>query len=450
MYCIEGDISVNKKKVTVSLCFNFLKQLLVQLVKLESTRRLFRIRSLPKNSIYIRTWLIPKSIIEGKVKDDYFGKLEADLKINNHTIVAFHPVGYADILNHYNKSEKPGNFIIPIGLLTFFDIIYLLFKYLIDGRVILKKRYYFKGKDVTNIINESLFNDFWELKSFFAYIELFIAKRVKRFNPKIFIYNIENQAWENSYHLIFQKSKTKFIGIQSSGFSYRILNFFPTKMDKQNNLFPDLLLTAGNIFKRILLEKANYPCQIKTIGALRTNHKSINGKFSIFTPNNNIHNKLLYVFPLWEYQYNIIINDLFDVFAETDIVLHFKFHPLLHNYKYEKMLPDNFKVMPLLSNKPLGDIYDFILFNDNSFGIEAMMRGVLCYEYDCGEFYPDNRLFNFIYPNHRLTKIDLYNMKDKILSGQLSKQFDEKLISNYINEYYSPYNGHKLNQILEL
>ena len=38
----------------------------------------FRTKSIPYNCFYIRTWLIPRSIINGKVHDDYFRDLIDD------------------------------------------------------------------------------------------------------------------------------------------------------------------------------------------------------------------------------------------------------------------------------------------------------------------------------------------------------------------------------------
>ena len=85
-----------------------------------------------------------------------------------------------------------------------------------------------------------------------AYIDYHIAIKLKKYHPKKILYVFENQAWENSYINVFNDSKTELIGYQSSGFSFRFLNFFPSNIDKKFGLFPDKIFTVGDNYTKQL------------------------------------------------------------------------------------------------------------------------------------------------------------------------------------------------------
>ena len=110
-------------------------------------------------------------------------------------------------------------------------------------------------------------------------------------------------------------------------------------------------------------------------------------------------------------------------------------------------LPSNFKVWSQDNNKKLNLTYDIVLFNDNSFGIESLMMGVKSFEYEFGELYDENRLFDFdLYP-YRLDKNGLINICARILNSTISKDLNKEYIHQYIESMYIVYNGNA-NQIL--
>jgi len=401
----------------------------------------FRTKSIPNDCVYIRTWLIPRSIINGKVRDDYFRNLIYDLSAKHNVFVGFQPLEYGKILNQYSKSIKPNNYIIPIGLLSIFDILKLFITYLKTAKIRLNQTYTFKGIDVSELINDSLKLDYYKLRSFQAYIELSIAKKIKLFNPKLFLYMFENQAWENSYLSVFKDLKTKTIGYQSSGFSYRFLNFFPSELDEKYFLYPDKILTVGDMYTNLLKNYGHFPIPVQTFAALRFNYPMINGEYIIEKPVLDIHNRLLYAFPSHFYQYKKVVKDLIDIFGNTEIDVHLKFHPLFSGKKLKFRLPPNFSVVDRIQMKSLKDKYDIILFNDNSFGIESLLMGVKSFEYEFGEIYPENRLLDFDLYNHHLNKEGLIKVRDNILNNSISKELNLEYIQQYIGNMYRGYNG---------
>jgi hypothetical protein len=438
---INGKPQKGKRLNPIKLRLGFIARLGLKFIYLFKTSLQFRIKSIPENCIYIRTWLVPRSIQNGIVRDDYFRQLIYDLSEENNVIVGFQPLGYGETLKQFKNIHKPNNFIIPIGLLSIFDIIKIFLNYIFSAKITLQNEYSFKEIDISNLLIDSLKDDYYKLRSFLAYLELGIAKKIKTFSPDTFLYIFENQAWENAYLLTFKDTEIKSIGYQSSGFSFRFLNFFSSKLDGENALYPDKVLTVGDNFTKALNEFGVYPIPVETFGALRFDFPVLDGNYMIEKPNLKIFNKILYAFPVHFYQYEKIIQDLVDVFGDTKIEVDLKFHPL---YKYEAgkiNLPDNFNLWNSANNTQLNRTYDLILFNDNSFGIEALIMGVKSYEYDINEVYDDTRLIGFDIYNPKIDKQGLSDLKNKILSNKLGKDYSKKKISKYISDMYKVYDG---------
>ena len=407
----------------------------------------FRKKFIPEKCIYIRTWLVPRSIKDGKLKDDYFRELIDDLSDKHNVVVGVQPLTYGKLLKQYSNAWKPDNYIIPIGLMSILDIIKVFLNYIISGKIMLEKGYFFKGVNICELINNSLSLDYYKLRSFQAYLELSIAKKIKTYNPKIFLYMFENQAWENAYLSVFNNTTIKTIGWQSSGFSFRFLNFFPTKLDSQNSFFPDKLLTVGDLFTKLLKDYSHFPIPIQTLAAFRFSYPTENGKYIVQESVSEIHNSILYAFAVHKYQYEDIIKDLIDVFKGTNISVHLKFHPIFDLEKIKIKLPKNFIRINSVLLKSLKYDYDLVLFNDNSLGIESLLMGVRSYEYNFHESYIENRLNDFDMYSHKVNKNDLIIIRDKIKNKILDKSLNTYTVSKYINYNYCPYIG--LNSYLE-
>ncbi len=435
---ISSKSNINKYYFTKKILF--IIKITLLFFKLLIINLKFRIKSLPKDCLYFRTWLVPKTFENNIVRDDYFRDLIDDLSKDKSVVVAFQPLEYGKLISKFKKLNKLNNYIIPIGLLSLYDVLKLFIDYIFSAKLLLKNNYIFKNKNITSLINHSLEKDYYELRSFQAYLDLYIARKVNKYNPKYFIYIFENQAWENAYLQELKDSKIKIIGYQSSGFSYRFLNFFPTKIDKFFSLFPDKIITVGDTFTKLLTDLGNFPIPIQTFAALRFNYPQKNNKYLIEKPILKIHRRILYAFAVHSYQYTSIIEELINTFAETNIKVDLKLHPLYNDKKIDIKIPNNFSRIYSTDMNELKSKYDIVLFNDNSFGIESLLMGVKSYEYKFGEIYPENRLIDFKLYDYSIDNIALNKIRDKILDNSLSKDLNQDYISKYINNTYEVYN----------
>jgi hypothetical protein len=439
--CINGIKTENNKINPFIVRLKFVSALLRLFLKILLTSIRFRVKTIPKGCVYVRTWLVSKSIVKGGIRDEYFRIMIKGLSKEFKTIVGFQPLGFDNTLDLFDKAEKPKNYIIQIGLLNGIDIFNIFISYVLTAKIKIKNDYYYKGINVTKLINASLKQDYYTLGSFQAYLELSIAKKIKKLNPVCFIYNFERQAWENAYLVTLERSITRTIGYQASGFSFRFLNFFPSASDYNTSHFPDKILTVGDYFTKLLFDYGKFPIPIETFAALRFDYKHENNKYIIKNASKIIYKRILYAFSVHLGQYASIVSDLIDVFKNTEIEVHLKFHPLYEVKNIKIELPKNFKVWIDRDNCLLNEMYDVVLFNDNSFGIESLIQGVRSYEYDLNLVYDERRMIGFDLYDNKMNINKLHVLKNDLINNKLDKSLPVTQTQDYIQNMYKIYDG---------
>lgn len=404
--------------------------------------RTFKVNFIPKNCVYIRSWLVPLCFEGNKIHDEYFRGLIDDLGKHEKVVVALQPLNYK-LIRKLKKDDLPDGYIIPIGFLSLTNILKCLLNYILNAKVALKGSYRLHGKEIRNKINRSLLFDYLKMRSFLAYQEKFIAKKLCESGIKAFLYVFENQSWEKVYCHILKENNINLIGYQSSGFSKRFLNFFPNKIDRRIQPQPHFLLTVGEGFSRYLTDNASYRSKIISFGALRFGHSILNKKFNIRPSSSVLHHRILYAFSVHLKQYSQILKILKEVFQNSSIQVDLKFHPLHVEYfnKLSNNLPENFQVIKSIENKTISDTYDLVIFNDNSYGIEALIYGVKTFELDLFGNKLDERLIYFEAWNYRINTTSLMALRNSLETGKFDKTINQDIISEYINYLYKPYLG---------
>ena len=429
----------------------FIPRMLWMFVRVLYAAIRFRVNSIPENAVLFRSWLVPRSFSNGKVVDEYFRKLIDDVARTENVTVSYTTVT-PKLLKQFGAVHSDGGQFFSYGLLSVWDVFRLFFDYFFTALVQVKKRYYLSGVDVTSCINRALLMDYLGLRSFEAYAEKYKCNSLLQYNPKAFVYIFENQSWEKVCCDALSKHGVKIIGYQSSGFSPLFLNFFPNEIDLKQNPMPDCLLTVGPLFNSYLLEHGVYTIPVESFAALRFSYPTDKGKYVVLESNLDIFKRVLYAFPVHLGQYVVIIMDLIEVFGESEIDVDLKFHPLfgLNEIKGLPPLPDNFNIVSDVDVDGLRDVYDCVLFNDNSFGIEAMIKGVRSYQYGLDGCFLDDRFIYFDLWETNYVLDDLYVLKEKICSCQYRKLYDHEAVAEYINNMYSPYGDKSLKRFLDI
>lgn len=433
------------------LLVEFLPRLTWMLVRIVYASLRFRVRRISEGAVIFRTWLVPRSLEGPALFDDYFRQLPEDLAAHENVVVSFTSTDFG-LLNQFGRARKSENQIISYGLLGLSDVAKLFWDYTFTALIQAKKKYYLDNVDITAYINRSLLLDYVTLQSFEAYAEKFKCQKLIEHKIKSFVYVFENQSWEKACCATLRGHDIRLIGYQSSGFSSIFLNFFPTEEDARRQPMPDIILTVGNYFCRYLTEHGHYQTPVEPFAALRFSYQNTGGRYLVLLPNPDIIGRVLYAFPVHIEQYIDTINDLIGVFQGSGVDIDLKLHPLyrLNEIKEFPTLPENFRVVTTVDMDCLRDTYDCVLFNDNSFGIEAMLKGVRSYQYSRNGSFADDRFMYFDLWQVNYVLSDIKTLLHKIQSRSYEKVFDVDAVSEYINALYCPYTPSSLKRFREL
>jgi hypothetical protein len=235
------------------------------------------------------------------------------------------------------------------------------------------------------------------------------------------------------------------LGFQHSGFSYKLLQFFPSKPERELPIYPDKIVTMGEITKRVMIEKGNYPCKIVEGAAMRQAKHLINGKFEIKSKPIIKHNALAYAFSYEISNYTAIVYTLIKVFADSGINIYLKFHPYFNQNMVLNLLarelPENFIPATTMDWDMIYKSVDLILYNDNSLGIEGMINGVKTIKLDIAEpIYNTDRFFYSSLEKNIVDETGLIKIKNELKNGTYDNRFPKDRIAKYVNKYYNAYN----------
>lgn len=407
----------------------------------------------PKNNYkhIIRTYFDFRCVDHksGAIRDDYFDRFLKDLKNVADVLVVFKLLNLRNWRNFGRFIRAKKNVGFDVCLLEYFLSPYELckaFLSFIKSRIQLKSPLIYKGHDISQLISLSMEEDYYRFRGLGVYLECYVAKRILKLSPDRLFYPFENQTWEKMYPLAKKRGNfhTVIVGFQHTGFSYKLLNHFPTRIEKHLPIFPDMILTTGKIFKRLFIEYAHFPSAIKVGAALRHDKFVTNGKFTFKDPVNKVLGRIAYAFSSDIEKHFRITDLLLDVFEDTGITVYLKFHPLFDEKlilkRLNRHLPSTF--VPA-SNIPWQDIYnsvDAILYDDNSLSIEGIFNGVKTYMLDEEEpIYNIERMFGFNEWERKLNKNGLIELRQAILNKTFDKTYNVENVKTYIREYFSEY-----------
>lgn len=429
----------------------FVPRLIVMFARVSYAAIRFRTRRLPEGTVYFRTWLVPSSFSRETLADDYFRQLPEDIARTDDVVVGFTAIDIG-LMHQFARSRKNQRHILGYGLLSLIDVITLFWDYVSTGLVQVRHRLDLKGVDVSGYVNRSLLLDYLELRSFEAYAEKHKCRKLIGHRIRAFVYTFENQSWEKVCCATLRGHDIKLIGYQSSGLSPLHLNFFPNEQDSRSDPMPDIVLTVGDLFRRYLLDHGRYRIPVRAFAALRFPYPHNGRVYTTLEPHRAILGRILYALPINLQQYRSILNDLLEAFGDSDIAVDVKFHPVYRPGDITGMpqLPGTFRIVTEVAMDTLRDTYDCVLFNDNSFGIEALFQGVKCHQYSRNGNHADDRLIYFDLWKARYSFVDLCRLKEELAARSYDKSFDWDAVSRYVNGMYRPYAGDSLGEFQAL
>lgn len=389
---------------------------------------------------------------DGKLREEYFGPFTVDLAKKEKLLVVYKLLHVKDLQTFLKLQREQTDF--DSCLLEYFLTPGTLIKALFHfscSKIRLKKQYFYRNRDITPLLQQAIDGEFYSLQGINVFMEFEIAKALLNLKAKRLYLPYENQAWEKVYPLVKYQTDnkdTKIIGFQHTGLSYKLVIYFPTEIEKVLHLFPDKILTVGKVFQRLLKEKAYYPCEIVEGAALRHSKFVKDGRFDIKMPHKELKKRIVYAFSYDLNKYKNILKVLTNVFKNSGIMVYLKMHPdydenaVLRSLKIE--LPQNMLLAQKTAWDMVYDSVDCVVYDDNSIGIEGMIKGLKTFMLDIAEpIYDCGRMFYFTEWETTINLMGLEKLRDEISTGKFSTWFDIDKVKEYIYSYYNAYSKEK-------
>lgn len=404
-------------------------------------------RTSKRYDVVIRSYFDKRSLGEdGLIRDEYFGPLSDEIARKKQCLVIFKLIHLKEAFLYFRscgKSRWPNALVeglIPIsGIFKAFLNFY-------KSHITITEKLFYKGFDVTPLVQKALDMEYKSFHALAFYLEKELVEIVFNKRPETILMPFENQPWEKVY--AWQKSKvgsqSRIIGFQHTGLSFKLVNYFPSKFERHLPQFPDRVVTVGPLIRDLLVENAFLPCPIVSGAALR--HAKLLSQWGkkIYSPDKGIKGAVAYAFSYDIEKYPYIVKTLINEFGKSDVKVYLKFHPLYEERvilgKLEQKLPSNFILSSKISWSQIYENVDFVLYDDNSIGIEGMVNGIKTYLLDVGEpIYDCNRMFDFDIWNPTVDRIGLNKLHQELSNKTYNKLFNPEAVAAYIDRYYIPY-----------
>ena len=342
----------------------------------------------------VRTWLVSKSIKQHRVADDYFRDeflLSLESLLLEKPAELYMPLGLGKNISDFCRLRE-GHQYISFDFLNIADILFLFYTYLMNGRV--SKFIYLPDKDLQSFcekVCDSVQVDFFKFRSFQFFVELFVAKKILH-KKENFFYVFENQAYEQAWLEVADLRKVKTLGFQSSGFSNRFFNFFPSAVMHEIQKHPAVILAASSTYARILND-GFVDSKITTVGTNRIQWDvETNWNFDLKIRSK----KILVLLPVHFTLYKKVIDQFESQFDGKQVEVWYRPHPL----NIKKMKRTYPKLNSRLQDPKKTSRGTFLEFRccfsfDNSLAFDALLSGTITYEITGVTIYDDSRFIEF-------------------------------------------------------
>jgi hypothetical protein len=215
---------------------------------------------------------------DGTYRDSYFGHFSEYLRERGDSVIIVPYVlfpysswatSFAGALERMKDSGE--QFLIPDLFLRPVDYIRAAYNSLYSLRSL--GRIELSGIDISDLMNEKKWQDFIGTNIAHNLLFYYLVKRWREIGVKIdrLIYLYENQSWEKMFCYAMKQfyPDAKIIGYQHSAISEMMLNYFPSKIERDIIPTPDVIVCNGVKPKEQLKQYGYYKDKLKAGPAIR-------------------------------------------------------------------------------------------------------------------------------------------------------------------------------------
>lgn len=222
----------------------------------------------------IRTWADKRFLTEkSPIHNTHFWRLPEYVIQHGYNLMLL--VG---ITNNFTKiikkiREDRTCLVIPEEYFFRYSDFLQVFKYLHVKKIVLKKKIFFNGLDVTALYETGINRNYFSVYYLFNIVHYILAKRLAQaVKLKTFIQTFENYAWEKMTLLGIREfcSDNALLGFQHAYVSRNSFKYFPGKMERDVMPLPDRIVTMGKRTREIMERFGSYNKDTLKVGcALR-------------------------------------------------------------------------------------------------------------------------------------------------------------------------------------
>lgn len=400
--------------------------------------------------------------LKGFYKDDYFQPLIDYMLAKGKVVIIFNTLiinerpwnfikyikGIFKTISDIEYSRKKVEVKLCCQITSIFDLFISYLKGLLSYNW-LKKKVIYKDRDITYLVNLSLLEDYFRCTWDYTYKQYYFFKKLfKQFRVGKIIYPYENHPWEKLMVAARNKSEvsTKLTGFQHSSFSLKSLQYLPGRYERDISIFPDKILTVGNILKDVMGEFGHYRGALVEDGcALR--HSYLFNSIKKNKNKNKFTKKIVYAFSSDTKRYSRIIDGLISVFGDSEYTVFLKIHPIVSaGSVINRELPPNIIPAKYMNWEDIFEQIDLLFYDDNSLGIEALKYNVdvVCFGL-ADQIYNCDRLF--YYSGIKFIVNSLEELKQFIsdyYEGKIKQNSSSMYKQKYLYQYFLPITNERL------
>lgn len=392
-----------------------------------------------------------RSDAKGEYRDAYYNPLIEQLKGSNVRFAVFLYLTHNNsfrVLTRYLKSlvgyRLPYELQIYNRIVSPIDAVAVAWCG-IRKRLQLPREVILDGLDIKPLLQVALREDLQLCRWFINFMQYRFARRLlSKCHVQQLTIPFENQAWEKLVVLARNEvsPRTRVIGFQHTSFSFKLIQYFPSRHESSLPIYPNKILTAGEILTEVLTEYGNYPAGVLATGcALR--------HASLFSQSGEVkaaarkpkRRALVYAFSVDDKNYRRILDTLVNVCGNKDYQVYLRIHPLVPLERaIHRPLPSNIVVANHIPWPELFQKVSILCYDDNSVCIDGLVHNVDVVYFGLAEFaYDTNRLFKHEHNQWAVhSEADFARFLADYFASDDADTGVEEYNRSYIKRYFAP------------
>lgn len=400
----------------------------------------------------IKTFIYNSSFTEnGRYRDAFFGPLPEFLKGRKDLLIFSNVLGgYRYCVNQIKECQS--FLIVPFeACLSLSDVVTAVGQVLF-GQITFRKEHFFFQQNVSGIVNSEMQRTFKGIQIVQLLHYKATENLLRKIHAETFLLSYENNPWEKMCMLALRKNspRTRIIAYQHNVIPQASANMFGSRAEGPIIPMPDLILTTGEIPKR-LIERHGYLNGTRIGASCALRHEYLfRAPMSQHNENRTILLALEGIFDAYKLV-NFVLEELQ---GNTRYQIVIRTHPVLPVHRFQHKLNvrlgslDNVHLSKGASLRDDIERADIVMYWGSTVGMEALWMGKPVIHYDMGHALSYDPLFECDHLKWKVSQGDslaaVLRTIESLSEAQVNEQKEKA--KAYLTRYFYPNSAENLRQ----